>query len=70
MKIEIEVQDELISNLLTSAFQGGGSNYWLRSTRCEINGDQPALADRQPSHSCPAAGYSAPLRKRRSRTKA
>lgn len=44
MKIEIEVPDEMISNLLCSAFEGG-SNYWLRSTKCEMNGD-PVRADR------------------------
>jgi hypothetical protein len=45
MKIEIEVSDELISNLLSCAFEGG-SNYWLKSTRCELNGDSPSRADR------------------------
>lgn len=44
MKIEIEVSDETISNLLCSAFEGG-SNYWLESTKCEMNGD-PVRADR------------------------
>ena len=38
MKIEIEVSDEIISNLLCSAFEGG-SNYWIESTRCEVKGD-------------------------------
>lgn len=32
MKLKIEVPDEIISNLLCSAFEGG-SNYWLASTR-------------------------------------
>jgi len=32
MKIEIEVSDEIISNLLCSAFEGG-SNYWIASTK-------------------------------------
>jgi len=44
MKIEIEVTDEMISNLLCGAFEGG-SNYWLSSTRCEMNGDR-VRADR------------------------
>jgi hypothetical protein len=30
VKIEITIPDEMISNLLCSAFEGG-SNYWLRS---------------------------------------
>ena len=38
MKIEIEVSDEIISNLLCCAFEGG-SNYWLRSTAYQMNGD-------------------------------
>ncbi len=32
MKIEIEVSDEIITNLLCCAFEGG-SNYWIASTQ-------------------------------------
>jgi hypothetical protein len=44
VKIEIEVSDEIVSNLLCSAFEGG-SNYWLASTEscipegAKIDGD-------------------------------
>ncbi len=41
MKIQIEINEETISDTLCSAFEGG-SNYWLRSTRSEVNGDRPS----------------------------